>query len=305
VNKSITPLAVALMGGMLLTSPGCGKKEESKPEGPQPVAKTTTDGKTGGTDPKTTTAGKPPTDPMATTSGKSPADPMKTTTGKPPTDPPKPIPPTAVKLDTPQAVFELARTTVQNRDWRRFLALMTEDGQDVIAAMAVTSVYGEKDYAKKSGEKLSFKETDAVLSKHGLTQEHVESVDPPPELAESLDAAMAAYRKLVAPVKDKPAFVAELMQARAADKLDPLNLAFPPTARLENVEVTGDAARGTLAIKDDEAGTSFNAPIKFKKVGDEWRIDAPLDEEMFSGGGGKKQDREGRHTRPRKIVALK
>lgn len=177
----------------------------------------------------------------------------------------------APKYDSPAKVFEAAKSAVEKKDMAGFLKCMTPESQEVFAGVLAMSALMMKALAEAfggGGDNKELAKIDDVLKKHGLTTKMMK------ELENSDDKdPKAAIKKLTAPIKDKPAFVKDIMAALESmgDKGGGGGPADDFAGKLTNVKVDGDSATGTVTQTKD--GEKKEDEINFKKVNGGWLID--------------------------------
>src|SRR5262249_52567761 len=109
---------------------------------------------------------------------------------------------------------------------------------------------------------------------HGLTEEVLKK-QPKLDLKDP-EAAKKGMKQMLEPIKDKNAFVADMMTAMkklGGDKKD--SGPMGKDAELKDVKIEGDTATGTVVTKHD--GKEKSEAIKFRKVGGGWKIELPAD----------------------------
>lgn len=155
---------------------------------------------------------------------------------------------------SPQEVFDDFQKAATAKDWNKLMACMTPETQDAMVAGfvmmgAMAAAFGDK-------------EMEPLLKKHG--------VDPNAKPDESITDPAEAMKLLAGKIKDKPAFVSDIMAH--LEKKDPgaatQNL---PSGTLTDVKIEGDAATATVVGKDKD-GKEQKADIQFKKVDGSWLL---------------------------------
>src|SRR5690606_2297468 len=105
------------------------------------------------------------------------------------------------------------------------------------------------------------KEIDGVMSKHGLSEDAMPTADP---------SAGPDIEKILAPVKDRSAFVADLFAIMAREDSDtPLKSISNATLSMPDTPITGDTASGKITIEGRDE------KIEFQKVDGSWLIKMP------------------------------
>jgi hypothetical protein len=176
---------------------------------------------------------------------------------------------------TPEDVFKTAKAAADKEDWKGFCDCLTDDSRDTFAGgMAFAGVmmkaFGELG-GKEAGAKL--KPIDDVLTKHGLTEENLKKMEKGPPLGAEKDMAKA-MKELVAPVKDRSAFVADMVAAlKQVGEKGKDQPPFPKDAVLKDVKIDGDSAKAMVVSQ--QGGAERSEPIEFRKVGAGWKIELP------------------------------
>ena len=166
---------------------------------------------------------------------------------------------------TPQAAFDAAVKASKAKDFKAFAAVFTPESQAKLAGQlaglgVMFKAFSAFDKEGKMKDKLA--DLDKIMDKHGLTKDvmgKLKQTKAPKEIE--------ANNKVIADaVKDKPAFVGDVMKWLDAanpgkNKGGPLD-----EATLEGVTITGDKATGTVVTKEKKE------PMEFAKVGGGWRI---------------------------------
>lgn len=165
---------------------------------------------------------------------------------------------------TPEAAYNNMVEAAKKEDMKGFMTNLTKDSQNMMVGGLVISSAMMKSTAKFTG--MDTKEIDAVLTKHGVTED---AVMAKMKDAKGADDPVSVAAPLAAMVKDGPAFVSDSfavmkkmgkgMEKSPADE-------FKNTT-LKDVKVTGDTATGKM---EKEGKTQ---DIHFAKEGGAWKID--------------------------------
>jgi len=183
--------------------------------------------------------------------------------------------------DSPQAAFDAMKAASEKKDWKGVCNCMTPDSQDAMAGMMVLSGTVMKAMgafaAMAGGEeaekaKAALEKIDQVLKKHGLTEDAMKKMKG--KKPEAPDQQLAVLKELTAPIKDKPAFVAEMIQAFGEMGPGESEMFFHD-GTLKDVKISGDTATGT--VSETVEGEQKDNPISFKKTGGGWLVELPLD----------------------------
>jgi len=173
---------------------------------------------------------------------------------------------------SPQEVFEAAREAVAKEDWKTFGQCLTENALDdvagelVFSASLVLAFSGAEGFPSNEKTKARYKLVSEALAKHGVTKEFIEKTHK--ELKDDEDQGKV-LKKLLAPVKDRHAFVVDMTAAlkqvaKKPEKPHPLK-----SAELKEVKIDGDSASGVVVTKEK---ADKDGPIQFKKVAGSWKL---------------------------------
>jgi hypothetical protein len=178
---------------------------------------------------------------------------------------------------SPEDVLAAAMKAVDKEDWRGFCLCLTEDSRVVmVGGMAQIGVFMKLSAnfpGTKEEDKARFKAIDDVLKKHGLTEEHFSKLSKEP-MPKDKAGMQAALRKIGAPVKDRAAFVADMMKTmKSLSKDGQSDFAAIKSAKLEELKVEGDTAKGVIVTQVNEKDK--REPIEFRKVSGSWLIEIP------------------------------
>jgi len=185
----------------------------------------------------------------------------------------------AAQHETPEAVFQAAQMAMNEKDFGGFCNCLTPDARDSFAGSMVMMAMMTKAFAgmaategedakKKADEALAG--IDQVLAKHGLSEEQLKAMD---ESGGEQDPR-EAMKQLVTPIKDKGAFVGDMMAAfEALGEGGPGGPAEVFNGNLVGLKIDGDSATATIEGKKD--GQDMSKPIAFKRVDNGWLIEMP------------------------------
>ena len=174
---------------------------------------------------------------------------------------------------TPDDVFQAAKAAAAKEDWKGFCDCLTDDSRDTFAGgMAFAGVmmkaFGELGGKEAQGK---LKPIDDVLSKHGLTEENLKKMEKAPPLGGGEKDMAKAMKEMAAPIKDRSAFVADMVaalkQVEGKGKDQP---PFPKDAVLKDLKIDGDSAKAVVVGRQGDVERSD--PIEFRKVGAGWKI---------------------------------
>jgi hypothetical protein len=96
------------------------------------------------------------------------------------------------------------------------------------------------------------KPLEEAMARHGLTEEALAKMKDVKPAGKGPEATKQAFKQLLAPVKDRPAFVADMIAAMK--KMDPKQAKegpLPADAELKDVKIDGDTAKGMIVNKAD------------------------------------------------------
>ncbi len=170
----------------------------------------------------------------------------------------------AAKHATPEAVFTAFGEAASKNDVKAFMSCLTKKSQGDFAFMTMMmSTFAPMKYMNDQAKAEALgKEIEGVMAKHGLTEEAMPMDDP---------SAEPDVEKILGPVKDRGAFVADLFAIMSRE--DPETpLKSISGATLKDVAMTGDAASGKIVIDGREE------KIEFSKVDGGWLIVMPKPE---------------------------
>jgi hypothetical protein len=195
-----------------------------------------------------------------------------------------------VQFNTPEECFQFAQQATQKKDYAAAVDCLTEDSQEVMAGVLVTAgtmtkalggmaaafgAEGDETQQLKQG----IQQIDAVLTRHGVTEETLEGLGDANPLAnafvgseqtdqENPEKALEGLRAMAKPIQDRRTFVAEMFTALDGIGNDTgENPAEAFAGQLKNLEINGDEATGVILKADGEED-----PIGFRKTNQGWRI---------------------------------
>jgi hypothetical protein len=187
--------------------------------------------------------------------------------------------------DSPQAVFDAATAAASKEDWPAFMNCLTDDSQDKFTFGVAFGAMMMKGFAaidKDKGKDVS-DAIDAALKKHGMTEAHMQEIGKGMvDLKGPKQSEKETLKKAIAPIKDKPAFVADVMAA--LKKLGSKDTQEKFGGTLKDLKIEGDKA--TAKVTRTMGGKETQEPIEFRKVDGGWKIELP-DDGPFGGAGPK------------------
>jgi hypothetical protein len=194
-------------------------------------------------------------------------------------------------FNTPEECFQFAQKAAAQKNYAAAVDCLTVDTQETMAGIMVTAgtmmkavqgmaaAFGGAD---QDAEKMKqgLEKVDAVLAKHGVTEKTLEEAGKTAGLAGAFgeatgaaaqdpEKAMEGIRAMAKPVKDHPAFIAEMITVldTIGDDAGGENPVKGFIGELTNVKINGDEA--TATVKNSEGKEN---PIGFKKTARGWRI---------------------------------
>lgn len=186
---------------------------------------------------------------------------------------------------SPKAVHSAAREAIDNKDYPRFFALVAPDEVEITAKQMVRQAIlkskevdrtqaqmealkqamknipsGAAGFQKSVLEKLEqtqkmLEAMQTVLEKHGMTQDELRKPGANADV-------------MVAEISDKAQFVGEMIAtlAKSAEAIGIRAVNPPQLGALDNVEVEGESATGTMKVAEEEV------KVHFTKVDGKWFI---------------------------------
>jgi hypothetical protein len=188
----------------------------------------------------------------------------------------------APTFSTPQQAFEAARGAAQKGDWKGVCATLTDESRDALAgALAVLpSMY--KAMARRAGPKEKavldkLRPLALVLAKHGLSEKTFNNLLAERAGAADKDEAIKlALPRLLAPVRDRCAFIADMFDAlKKVDEKQAARSPIAANAQLKDVTLDGDTAKGVIVTRVP-GGRDRRDPIAFRRRAGSWKIDLPF-----------------------------
>jgi hypothetical protein len=179
---------------------------------------------------------------------------------------------------TPQEVFDTAKKAANNRDWKTFCATLTPESRDAFAGTMVSMQWMYKKISRGLPEDrkeflAKFKPVEDVLVKYGMTEDALKRLEKERSGLKDPEARKAALRKLVAPIKDRCAFLADIMKAQDEFHGRLKGVWVHSDAELKNVDIEGNRAKAILVAKIGKLKLERRTPVEFRKINDSWKID--------------------------------
>jgi hypothetical protein len=177
------------------------------------------------------------------------------------------------EFESPEATFQTAKEAIEGYDCQGFCRCLTAQARDEMAAglvIAGSLAQLAADLPGPGTEKVKdrAKRIKAVLEKYGLCTQTM------PRLGFDLTASKEQQRqemlKLVEPIADRNAFIADFLRVILETADDPDLKFIEPDARLVDLKTGEDTATATFA--QTHQGKQTTGPIAFERVDDQWKI---------------------------------
>jgi len=187
--------------------------------------------------------------------------------------------------ESPQASFDAAKAALKAKDYEGFCNCLTPESHDMMAggmivmatmmkALGGLAALGGEEARQEFEAKL--KAITEVLDRHGVKEDQLKSMmgmsgSAPPE------DRSAVFAKLTAPIKDKPAFIGDIMKALESlegEKPGGMGPGKPTDmfdGKLEGLKIEGDTASAKVVVTHQ--GQTKRDPIGFRKVNGGWLIE--------------------------------
>lgn len=184
---------------------------------------------------------------------------------------------------TPEETFKLAQAAAEKENWKGAVSHMTAESQEMFAgglAFAGMMMQAFAELGGPDGAKDAKKIKD-VLAKHGLTEAAMKKL----EGDDSIKGPEEAIKKIVGPIKDRGAFIGDMLNAFKGTKGFKNESPIAKEAKLKDVKIDGNTAKGKVEFEKD--GKQTEEEIAFKKVGGKWLLDLTdaLKKELGPGAG--------------------
>jgi len=177
------------------------------------------------------------------------------------------------QYETPEATFQTAKSAVERNDCQGFCRCLTTRARDEMAAGLVIAGSLAQLAANLPGAgtgkvRERAKSIKAVLEKHGLTAQTTPKMSL--DLIASKEQQKREILKLVEPIADRSAFIADFLRVIVETADDPEMKFIEPDARLLGLKTESDTATATFA--ETRQGREKTGPIAFEKVDGQWKI---------------------------------
>lgn len=182
--------------------------------------------------------------------------------------------------DTPEETFKLATAALAKEDWKSFSLTMTQESQNMMAGGMAMAGMVLQAFGSLGGEEIAeqAKSLQKVLDKHGLDEAFLKKVQDDG----AIQSPEEGMKKLVAPIKNRPQFIADMMAAMKSMKGFKDTGPLDKDAKLVDVKIDGERAKAKIEFV--QGGQKKSEPIAFKKVSGKWLMD--ITEAMKAALGG-------------------
>ena len=186
---------------------------------------------------------------------------------------------------SPREVFDAAKAAHEKEDWKEFCNCLTEESVDELAGVMVMSGLDTQRFIREFGDIVAaaggeeekmmnekMREISDVLKNHGLTKRFLERMKKFGKLdPDNPIRAKKALKELIAPIKDRIAFIADMGAAVSSlgDRKEKTTV-FNFDGKLTNVKIDGDSASATFISTKD--GKEKKQPVRFAKTNDGWKL---------------------------------
>jgi hypothetical protein len=176
----------------------------------------------------------------------------------------------------PQDVFDVAKSAMQKNDLAAVCECITDDSRDLFGGgLLLRLLVARKSLASagKEEDKLLMKKIDQILSKHGLTDQHLAKFSDAAKSfrGSNLESRLKTTRAVLEPVVHRNAFVAELVGVLHKNNGNGAAGLLKSKSILTEVKIDKDSAIGTVIHNHDSKKST--SVIHFKKIGGSWKID--------------------------------
>ncbi len=171
------------------------------------------------------------------------------------------------QFDTPAAVFKSAQSALRHGDMDGFFlcltpSSLTDYAVNLAGVMGMTVAFADLMEGEQHSDMMQIR---AVLDRHGLTEDFYHSMNNSTESSEAVRQVIAES------IADKYAFITEIHATLAAVSGEAPSggaLAyFDKSVRLDDYQITGEQAAGTVTIDGEKQS------ISFKRVDGSWLLD--------------------------------
>lgn len=184
-------------------------------------------------------------------------------------------------FSTPEACFQSMQRAGHNKDVAGMMQCVTDESQAILSGGLVmmgsamkmmggfAAMGGEQAEGQAAELKKLAEEVDGVLTKHGVTEEALESAAP--SLQSTPDST--AIRKLSDAIGDKPRFIADMFAVlQKSQQGSEFSKEFEDqiAGSLKDVKIEGDSATATIVTASGES------PVEFRKTAAGWKLHIDL-----------------------------
>lgn len=172
------------------------------------------------------------------------------------------------KSSSPESVFAEFKDANEKKDAKRVVACYSEDHQTTLAASFVlvgklTKTAGGGDIRKPSEAMETAKKVAAVLANHGVTDDYLMGL----EKKNYGSDFTGMFNDMAAPVKNKPAFIAEMMAALPAENG---KVFFTEPKAMKDLKIEGTTATAKVVVVKN--GKDVEEPLDFESKNGVWKI---------------------------------
>jgi hypothetical protein len=181
---------------------------------------------------------------------------------------------------SPEDVFAAAKKAAEKEDMKTFMSCLPEDSRDIMAGgMVVVGIFIKALAALDNEEtKELVAALDATLKKHGITEETLAKMKGGTPIGlKDTEAMRKALKSMVAPIKDRSAFVGDMVKVlQRMDKGKKEDTGFlSKDSELKELKIENGKAKGVVVSK--QGGQEKRDPIEFRRVRESWLIELPID----------------------------
>ena len=174
---------------------------------------------------------------------------------------------------SPEAVFEVAKNAISAEDYQSFCECLAPETIDEMAGSLAMAGSMMQAFGGLTGSFSQDQDTDSSTTIEVTMKRHgIEGIAPPVNLGQSALNMTEMGNRMAAPIKNKPLFVAEMMDVmkgfRQVGEHDP---ADSVNGDLVDLNMNGDSASGFVQTAHGKE------PIDFLKVAGGWKILLSMD----------------------------
>ena len=183
---------------------------------------------------------------------------------------------------TPESIFERAKSSAQDKDYKTFVDCFTPESQDSLAKVMVQAAAGLmmlKDMPSMPGApgggqiakmEALLPEVEAILERHDISSEDLSQGGGMFGMMGMGDSS--EIDSIVDGIKNKPAFIGDMMDAMEELGEDAQSVEGSFVGELTEVEINGERATGKIT----NLPNGGDGDIEFHKTSEGWRIHLPM-----------------------------